>query len=164
MEEIVKPVKKPSGCLQGCGCLLVIGSLLFIAFCVAMTVSGEEHLDELRAEYAASQEEYEQAMEAYDADSVHMQAEYNRIQTLIDEAEAAGDSALVASLTDSLTQYDVPVYEPRGAIGVNIGGAFFLFFSIIAMIPLLIGVGMIIYHRRRKQQYKKNKVDEKTPI
>lgn len=124
MEEILRPVKKPSGCLNVFGWLLTVICVLFIILCIAMIFEGERHLDELRAEYAASTEEYEEAMEAYNADSLHLQAEYQRIQLKIEKAEETGDSALVAELTDSLALYAEPEYHPRGAIGVNIGGAF----------------------------------------
>ncbi len=154
MDETFRPVKKPSGCLSFLGWLLTIGSILFIALCVAMIFEGEEHMDELRAEHAASYEEYEKAMEAYNADSVHLQQEYQRIQSMIDKAEAAGDSALVQALNDSLSLYAEPEFHPRGAIGFNIAGAFFLFFALCACVPLLIGVILLFYYHRRKQKYK----------
>ena len=154
MDEMLRPVKKPSGCLSFLGWLLTIGSILFIALCVAMIFEGEEHMDELRAEHAASYEEYEKAMEAYNADSVHLRKEFQRIQTMIDKAEAAGDSALAQALNDSLSLYAEPEFEPRGAIGFNIAGAFFLFFALCACVPLLIGVILLVYYHRRKQKYK----------
>ena len=43
MEEYVKPVKKPSGCLKIFGWLLTIGSVSFIVFCIAMIFEGEKH-------------------------------------------------------------------------------------------------------------------------
>lgn len=155
MEEITQPVKKPSGCLNSFGWLLTVICVLFIILCIAMIFEGERHLDELRAEYAASTEEYEEAMEAYNADSLHLQAEYQRIQLKIEKAEETGDSALVAELTDSLALYAEPEYHPRGAIGVNIGGAFFLFFALCALVPLAAGIALIIYCRNRKLKYKR---------
>ena len=155
MEEFVKPVKKPSGCLKSFGWFLVISSVLFIAFNILMIFEGEKHMDELRAEYTASTKEYEEALEAYNADSVHMQAEYQRIQAVIEKAEAAHDSVLVMELNDSLAQYDEPEWKPRGAIGVNIGAAFFVFFALCALIPLLIGFFILIYCHNRKRKYRK---------
>ena len=154
MQDIIRPVKKPSGCLNATGWVLTIGSLLFIILCVAMIFQGEEHMDELRAEYAASQEEYEKAMEVYNADSTHLQQEYQRIQAMIDKAEEAGDTALVTELSDSLSLYAEPVYQRRGAIGFNIAGAFFVVFALCACVPLLIGVILLVYYHRRKQKYK----------
>lgn len=155
MEEYVKPVKQPRGCLKALGWLLTVGSALFIVICIAMIFEGEKHMDELRAEYTASTKEYEEALEAYNADSVHMQAEYQRILEQIDKAEAAGDSITAMELTDSLKLYAEPQWRPRGAVGFNIGGAFFLFFALCALVPLLIGVFILIYCHNRKRKYKK---------
>lgn len=155
MEEIIRPVKKPGGCLKGLGCLLVVGSFLFIIFCIAMIFEGERHLDELRAEYTASTKEYQEALEAYEADSAHLNAEYNRIAAAIDEAQARGDSTLADALADSLILYAEPQFAPRGAIGVNIGAAFFVFFALCALVPLIIGVVMPIYYRWRKRKYQR---------
>lgn len=155
MEEILRPVKKPSGCLNVFGWLLTVICVLFIILCIAMIFEGERHLDELRAEYAASTEEYEAALEAYNADSLHLHAEYQRVLSQIESAEEEGDSALVAELTDSLALYAEPEYQPRGAIGFNIGGAFFLFFALCALVPLAAGIALIIYCRNRKLKYKR---------
>ena len=160
MEEIIRPVKKPGGCLKGFGCLLTVGSVLFIIFCIAMIFEGERRLDELRAEYTASTKEYEEALEAYEADSAHLNAEYNRITTAIDEAQARGDSILVNALTDSLSLYAEPQFAPRGAIGVNIGGAFFVFFALCALVPLAIGIVILVYCRHRKRKYEQYKREE----
>ena len=156
MQDIVRPVKKPSGCLKGTGCLLTVISVLFIIFCIAMIFEGERHMDELRAEYTASTKEYEEKMEAYVADSAHLHAEYNRIAAAIEEAQSKGDSTLVEALTDSLKLYDEPLFERRGAIGVNIGAAFFVFFALCALVPLALGIVLLVlfWHRRRKyRQY-----------
>ena len=156
MQDIIRPVKKPSGCLNATGWVLTIGSLLFILLCVAMIIEGEKHMDELRAEYTASTKEYEDKMEAYVADSAHLHAEYNRIAAAIEEAQSKGDSTLVEALTDSLKLYDEPLFERRGAIGVNIGAAFFVFFALCALVPLALGIVLLVlfWHRRRKyRQY-----------
>lgn len=156
MQDIIRPVKKPSGCLNATGWALTIGSLLFILLCVAMIIEGERHMDELRAEYTASTKEYEDKMEAYVADSAHLHAEYNRIAAAIEEAQSKGDSTLVEALTDSLKLYDEPLFERRGAIGVNIGAAFFVFFALCALVPLALGIVLLVlfWHRRRKyRQY-----------
>ena len=156
MQDIIRPVKKPSGCLNATGWVLTIGSLLFIILCVAMIIEGEKHMDELRAEYTASTKEYEDKMEAYVADSAHLHAEYNRIAAAIEEAQSKGDSTLVEALTDSLKLYDEPLFERRGAIGVNIGAAFFVFFALCALVPLALGIVLLVlfWHRRRKyRQY-----------
>lgn len=155
MEEFVKPVKKPSGCLETFGWFLTVGSVLFIVLCIAMIIEGEKHMDELRAEYKESTKEYEDALEAYNADSIHMQAEHQRLLEEIEKAEAAGDSVLAETLADSLTLYSEPLWEPRGAIGVNIGAAFFVFFALCALIPLLIGFFILIYCHNRKRKYRK---------
>lgn len=156
MQDIIRPIKKPSGCLNATGWVLTIGSLLFIILCIAMIIEGERHMDELRAEYTASTKEYEDKMEAYVADSAHLHAEYNRIAAAIEEAQSKGDSTLVEALTDSLKLYDEPLFERRGAIGVNIGAAFFVFFALCALVPLALGIVLLVlfWHRRRKyRQY-----------
>ena len=155
MEEITQPVKKPSGCLNSFGWLLTIGSVLFILVCVFMIFGLEDSLDEKREEYSAAQQEYAAALEAYNADSLHLHAEYQRVLSQIESAEEEGDSALVAELTDSLALYAEPEYQPRGAVGFNIGGAFFFFFAVLALVPLAAGIAIIIYCRNRKLKYKR---------
>ena len=152
-KEILRPVKKPSGCLDVTGWLLTVGSVLFILLCILLTIDAEEKMDENRAEYAASTKEYEDALMAYEADSAHLHAEYLRIQGLIAEAEEAGDTALAEALGDSLVLYDEPVYERRGHIGVNIAGAFYIFFAVCALVPLIIGIILLVIYHVRKRKY-----------
>lgn len=157
--EIYEPEKKPSGCLKASGrfgCLLAIGSVLFIFANIWMIISSEKHLDEMREEYRASSEEYEEALEAYNADSAHLNAEYNRISAEIKEADAKGDSLLVAQLQDSLKYYSEPIWEPRGHIGVNIGAAFLVVFALFALIPLGLGLILYLYYRYRKRKYQRS--------
>ena len=157
--ESIEPIRKPSGCLKASGrfgCFMAICSVLFIVFCIWMTISSEEHMNELRDEYAASSQEYEDALAAYNADSAHLNAEFNRISARIDEANAKGDTVLAAQLSDSLSLYAEPEWEPRGAIGVNIGAAFFVAFAVFALIPLAIGIIMYIFYRYRKRQYQRS--------
>ena len=79
MNEPIYTVKKPSGCIKWSGWLLTIVSALLIAFCVWLIFYSEEKMDENRAEYSAWQTEYDEAIKAYEADSVHRQTEYRRI-------------------------------------------------------------------------------------
>lgn len=155
MKEIVRPAKKPSGCVKVLGYLLTIGSALFILFWVLMIFESEKKMDQNRAEYAAAEKEYREAMEVYEKDSVRFRAEFNRILALRDKAEKEGNTALAEVLTDSLTKYAEPDFVPRGAIGFNIGGAFFLFFALCGLIPLIIGILLLVYYRRRKKQLSK---------
>ena len=113
-------------------------------------------MNELRDEYAASCQEYEDALAAYNADSAHLNAEFNRISARIDEANAKGDSVLAAQLTDSLSLYAEPEWNPRGAIGVNIGAAFFVFFAVCALVPLTVGIILYLVYRYRKRQYQRS--------
>ena len=69
----MKSVKKPSGCWWLSGCLITMVSMLLIAICVSVVFTSEKELDKKRAEYAASVEEYERAMEAYEADTVNVE-------------------------------------------------------------------------------------------
>ena len=157
--ESIEPIRKPSGCLKASGrfgCFMAICSVLFIVFCIWMTISSEEHMNELRDEYAASSQEYEDALAAYNADSAHLNAEFNRISARIDEANAKGDTILASQLQDSLTYYSEPVWERRGAIGVNIGAAFFVFFAVCALIPLTVGIILYLVYRYRKRQYQRS--------
>lgn len=157
--EIYEPPKKPSGCLKAAGrfgCLLAILSILFIIGNIWLIIYSEEHLDELREEYRVSSEEYEEALAAYNADSAHLNAEYNRISAEIEEADAKGDSLLVTQLQDSLMCYAEPEWKPRGAIGVNIGAAFYVFFSVCALVPLVIGIILYLYYRYRKRKYQRS--------
>ena len=113
-------------------------------------------MNELRDEYAASSQEYEDALAAYNADSAHLNAEFNRISARIDEANAKGDSVLAAQLTDSLALYVEPEWNPRGAIGVNIGAAFFVAFAVFALVPLTVGIILYLVYRYRKRQYQRS--------
>lgn len=157
--ESIEPVGKPGGCLRATGCLglvLIVASLLFIIGNIAMIISSEHHMDELRDEYTASTKEYEEALAAYNADSAHLNAEFNRITAEIEKAEAKGDTVLASQLQDSLMYYSEPIWERRGAIGVNIGAAFFVAFAVFALIPLAIGIIMYIFYRYRKRQYQRS--------
>ena len=159
--EINEPVKKPGGCLKATGylgLLMVIASLLFIAGNIAMIIYSERHMDELREEYKASTQEYEEALAAYNADSAHLNAEFNRITAEIEAAEAKGDTILASQLQDSLMYYSEPVWERRGAIGVNIGAAFFVAFAVFALIPLALGLIMYLFYRYRKRQYQRSTI------
>ena len=92
-------------------------------------------------------------MQAYEADSVYMKAQYQRIQAEIDAAQARNDSLAVASLQDSLKLYSEPEWVPRGAIGVNIGAAFFVLFAVVMLIPLSIGLLLLLVYRHRKRKW-----------
>ena len=121
MNESIHREKKPGGCWKWTGCLLMTVSGLLIALLVAMIVYSEKEMDENRAEYAASMEEYEAEVKAYEADSALFVSQYGR----------------------------TPEFHQRGAIGVNIGGAFFLVFALILLIPFGIGLLMLLYYRRK---------------
>ena len=157
MNEPIYPAKKPNGCWKFCGWLLTIVSALLFAFFISMIFYLDEELDKKRAEYSAYEEEYEEAMKAYEADSAHLHAEYQRIQSEIELAEEHHDSAQVAMLQDSLVYYGEPEWHPRGVIGDNIGGAFFLFFAILMLIPFGIGLLMIIYYGYKKRKWRSHK-------
>ena len=151
--EPIQPPKKPSGCWWMSGCLMTVVSVLLIILTIGLIFDSERHLDELRAEYAASNQEYEDAMAAYEADSTHLQAEYQRIQTEIEAAKLRNDSDAVMALEDSLLLYAEPEYHPRGAIGFNIAGAFYVLFIIILLIPLVIGIVLLLYYRYKNRKY-----------
>ena len=135
------------------GCLMTVVSVLLIILTIGLIFDSEKHLDELRAEYAASNQEYEDAMAAYEADSTHLLAEYQRIQTEIEAAKLRNDSDAVMALEDSLLLYAEPEYHPRGAIGFNIAGAFYVLFIIILLIPLVIGIVLLLYYRYKNRKY-----------
>jgi uncharacterized membrane protein len=134
------------------GCLLTVISALLIVITIFLIFDAEEHLDERRAEYAASTKEYEDALMAYEADSARLHAQYQRIEKEIEAAKLRNDSNAVWTLEDSLLLYAEPEYHPRGAIGFNIAGAFYLLFIVFLLIPLVIGIILLLYYR-----YKKNK-------
>ena len=71
----IQPVKKPSGCLYHAGCLLTVASMLLILFFVYLIFDSEKQLDKKRAEYAASEMEYQEAMKAYEEDSVNLKVQ-----------------------------------------------------------------------------------------
>ena len=150
-EPIPSP-KKPSGCWLWSGCLLTVISAILIVITIFLIFDAERHLDERRAEYAASTKEYEDALMAYEADSARLHAQYLRIEKEIEAAKLRNDSNAVWALEDSLMLYAEPEYHPRGAIGFNIAGAFYLLFIIFLLIPLVIGIILLLYYR-----YKKNK-------
>ena len=158
--EFIRPEKKPSGCWWLSGCLITVVSALVFAFFIYMIFYSEEKMDENRAEYTASLKEYEDALEAYNADSVHLRAEYQRILDEIDQAEARHDSVLVEALTDSLDKYAEPMWEPRGHIGFNIGGAFFLLFAVMALIPMGIGLLLLLIYWYKRRKWRKKALSE----
>ena len=150
--EPIHSPKKPSGCWLWSGCLLTVISVVLIVITIFLIFDAEEHLDERRAEYAASTKEYEEALMAYEADSARLHAQYQRIEKEIEAAKLRNDSNAVWALEDSLLLYAEPEYHPRGAIGFNIAGAFYLLFIVFLLIPLVIGIVLLFYYR-----YKKNK-------
>ena len=155
MNEPITPVKKPNGCWWLSGCLLTVVSAVLIAFFVYMIFYSEEKMDENRAEYSASEKEYQEALEAYEADSANLHAQYLRIQAEIDAAQARNDSVRVAILQDSLSYYAEPEFNPRGHIGFNIGAAFFVVFILFLLIPLGIGLLLLIYYRYKVRKWKR---------
>lgn len=155
INEPIRSVKKPSGCWWQSGCLLTVGSVLVILLAVYLIIDAERHLDKRRAEYAESTKEYEEAVNAYEADSAYFHAQYDRIQKAIDAAALRHDSMQIAALEDSLRLYAEPEYNPRGAIGFNIAGAFYAFFIIIMLIPLFLGIVLLLYYWYRKRKYRR---------
>ena len=151
--EPIQPVKKPSGCWYHAGCLLTVASIVLMVFFVFMIFESEKQFDKKRAEYAASEIEYQEALEAYEADSVNLKAQYQRILAEIDAAKARHDSLAEVALQDSLKQYSEPEFIPRGAIGFNIGGGFFLVFALAMLVPLAIGLVLLLYYRYRKRKW-----------
>ena len=121
-----------------------------------MIIYSEEKMDENRAEYTASTAEYEEALWAYEADSVNLRAQYRRILAEIDAAETRHDSVVVEALMDSLSLYDEPMWDPRGHIGFNIAGAFFVVFILFMLIPLGIGLVLLLYYRWKYRKWKRN--------
>ena len=152
--------KKPSGCWWMSGCLITVISALMFAFFIYMIFDSEKTMDKHRAEYTASSKEYEEALEAYNADSVRLQAEYRRIEAEIDKAAACQDSVKVAALRDSLSKYAEPEWNPRGHIGVNIGAAFLLVFALVMLIPLGIGLILLIVYWYKRRKWKKKTLSE----
>ena len=111
-------------------------------------------MDKRREEFRTSQQEYDEALKAYEADSVNMKAQYQRVQAEIEAAKARKDSTAVVALQDSLRRYSEPEFIPRGAIGVNIGAAFIVFLILLTLIPLTIGLLLLLYYRYRKRRAK----------
>ena len=72
-------MRKPNGCWWFSGCLVTTVSSLLIILFVWMTFEAEKKMDENRAEYAASTQEYEDAMKAYEADSANLNRQYQRV-------------------------------------------------------------------------------------
>lgn len=149
----VCPVKKPNGCWFHAGCLLTVASMLLIIFFVYLIFDSEKQMDRNRAEYSAYEMEYEEAMKAYEADSVNLKAHYQCILAEMDAAQNRNDSLAVAALQDSLKRYSEPEWNPRGAIGVNIGAAFFVLFALVMLVPLAIGLLLLLYYRYRKRKW-----------
>ena len=127
--------------------------MLLILFFVYLIFDSEKQLDKKRAEYAASEMEYQEAMKAYEADSVNLKVQYQRILAEMDAAQNRNDSLTVAALQDSLKRYSEPEWNPRGAIGVNIGAAFYVFFILVMLVPLAIGLLLLLYYRYRKRKW-----------
>ena len=127
--------------------------MLLILFFVYLIFDSEKQFDKKRAEYAASEMEYQEALKAYEEDSVNLKVQYQRVLAEIDAAQARNDTLAVAALQDSLKQYSEPEWAPRGAIGVNIGAGFFLVFALLMLIPLAIGLLLLLYYRYRKRKW-----------
>ena len=155
MNEPSMTVKKPNGCWWMSGGLLTVFSLLLIGFFVYMIFYSEEKMDENRAEYTASTWEYEEALRAYEADSVNLRVQYRRILAEIDAAEARHDSEAVEALMDSLSLYEEPMWNPRGHIGFNIAGAFFVVFIVFMLIPLGIGLLLLLVYWYKRRKWRK---------
>ena len=153
--EPVRSPKKPSGCWLWSGCLLTVVSVFLIVITIFLIFDSEKRLDERRAEYATSTNEYEEALMAYEADSARLHAQYQRIEKEIEAAQLRNDSVLVLQLEDSLLAYAAPEYHPRGAIGFNIAGAFYVLFIVFLLIPLGIGIVLLAYYRYKKNKYTK---------
>ncbi len=161
MSDGIKSVKKPNGCWHHAGCLLTMVSTLLIVMSIYMVFYTEEEIDRKRAEYTASEMEFEEAMRVYEADSANMKVQYQRIKDEMDAAKARNDSTAVAALEDSLKCYSEPEWNPRGAIGVNIGAAIFIFFAIVMLVPFAIGILLLLYYRYRKRKWRAG-LDNKT--
>ena len=151
--EPIRSPKKPSGCWLWSGCLLTVVGTFLIVITVFLIFDSERHLDERRAEYAASTREYEEALMAYEADSARLHAQYQRIEKEIEAAQLRNDSVLVLELEDSLLAYAEPEYHPRGAIGFNIAAAFYVLFIVFWLILLVIGIVLLLYYRYKKNKY-----------
>lgn len=65
------------------------------------------------------------------------------------------EKAMDAYEADTLN-IEKPEFVPRGAIGVNIGAAFFVLFAIVMLVPLAVGVALLLYYRHRRRLYKLN--------
>ena len=116
-------------------------------------------MDENRAEYTASTAEYEEALWAYEADSVNLRAQYRRILAEIDASETRHDSVVVEALMDSLSLYDEPMWDPRGHIGFNIAGAFFVVFILIMALSYTAFFGIEDYFGDTRKIYVKGASD-----
>jgi hypothetical protein len=130
------------------------------AFFIYIIFDSEKTMDKHRADYKASAEEYEEAMRAYEADSVRLRAEYRRIEAEIDRAAARQDSVKVAALRDSLSKYAEPEWNPRGHMGVNIGAAFFVVFAIVMLIPMTIGLILLLVYWYKRRKWRKQLLDQ----
>lgn len=148
-------MRKPNGCWWFSGCLVTTVSSLLIILFVWMTFEAEKKMDENRAEYAASTQEYEDAMKAYEADSANLNRQYQRVMAEIEAATKRNDSMMVAALQDSLSCYAEPEWNPRGAIGFS-GGFFFVFLAMVMLIPLAIGLLLLLYYYYRKRKWRKS--------
>ena len=159
MNDPYNPIKKPNGCWKWSGCMLTIISALLIAFFVWMIIYSEQEIDKSREEYSASQIEYDEALKAYEADSVHLMAEYQRIQAEIEAAEKRHEpTEKIEALQDSLKAYDKPEFHPRGHMGVNIGAAIFVAFILFLLIPLGIGLLMLLYYWLKYRKWRNNEL------
>ena len=134
--------------------------MFLILFFVYLIFDSEKQLDKKRAEYAASEMEYQEALKAYEADSVNLKVQYQRVLAEIDAAQARNDTLAVAALQDSLKQYSEPEWAPRGAIGVNIGAAFFVVFAMVMLIPLCIGLILLIVYWYKRRKWRKKALSE----
>ena len=125
------------GCLTISGIIMTVVGIGGVISCIVGMVASEESLDRKRAEYT----EWSKDMMAYEEDSVKT-ARYAEIDSLMNEAELAGDSLKAAELRDSLELYAPP--PQRGVIGFNIAGAFLMVPLVVCGVIGLIGIVLLI--------------------
>lgn len=128
------------GCLAISGIIMTVIGICGVLLCLFIMYDSEKSLDRKRAEYS----EWSKEMQAYEEDSVKT-ARYAELDSMMTEADLAGDSVTVVELRDSLALYAPP--PQRGVIGVNIGAAFLMIplaacavIALIGMILLVIGI------------------------
>ena len=125
------------------GRLIIIFSLLVIMFGVFIIVISEHGFNE-------KLKQNDVIMERYYQDTARINAQVKELEQQQMQALAEGDSLIASMLEDSICV--VTELPPLAVQGFNIGGAFGMFFVMVAVPILIVGIVLLIVARYKKRK------------